>query len=254
MAQLKTTTVSGSLTATDTITATTLNGTLATSNLSGQVAITNGGTGLSNLGTAGQVLTVNSGATALTWTTPSNGVSLSAQSSETIYLTGATSASSTNLKLSTASIDSNGYLTATRVYNAVWNDYAEYRRTLSGVKAGHCVVDNDDGSLSITNNRLLPAAQIVSDTWGHIMGETENAKTPIAVAGRVLAYTYQLRENYHAGMAVCSAPGGTVDIMTREEIKEYPDCIVGYVSEIPQYEEWGSGHIKVDGRIWIRVK
>ena len=53
------------------------------------------------------------------------------------------------------------------------------------------------------------------------MGYTETCQTPLAVAGRVLAYTYQDRSNYHAGMAVCSAPNGTADIMTREEIKEY---------------------------------
>jgi len=86
------------------------------------------------------------------------------------------------------------------------------------------------------------------------MGETEYAKTPIAVAGRVLVYTYQDRNNYHAGMAVCSAPNGTVDIMTREEIKNYPDCIVGIVSEIPEYKEWGTNKVKVDNRIWIRIK
>ena len=86
------------------------------------------------------------------------------------------------------------------------------------------------------------------------MGVTETATTPIAVAGRVLVYPYQLRTNYHAGMAVCSAPNGTVDIMTRDEIRDYPDCIIGIVSEIPDYETWGSNNVKVDGRIWIKIK
>ena len=62
------------------------------------------------------------------------------------------------------------------------------------------------------------------------IGETEKAKVPVAITGRVLAYTYQQRENYHAGMAVCSAPNGMVDIMTREEIHHYPDAIIGIVS------------------------
>jgi len=55
-------------------------------------------------------------------------------------------------------------------------------------------------------------------------------------------------------MAVCSAPNGTIDIMTREEIQMYPDAIVGIVSEIPEYEEWGTGNVKVNGRIWIKVR
>ena len=144
-------------------------------------------------------------------------------------------------------------LSALRVYNAVFNDYAECRTTID-LTPGHVVVDQDDGSLACSSKRLQPGAQVISDTYGHLMGETDKAKTPIAVAGRVLVYTYQPRENYHAGMAVCSAPDGTVDIMSRVEICEYPDCIIGIVSEIPQYETWGSDNVKVDGRIWIKVK
>ena len=147
----------------------------------------------------------------------------------------------------------NGTLTATKVYNAVFNDYAEYRTTID-LTPGHVVVDQDDGSLKCTDARLLPGAQVISDTFGNSMGKTELATTPIAVAGRVLVYTYQPRENYHAGMTVCSAPNGTIDIMTREEIRDYPDCIVGIVSEIPEYEEWGSENVKVNGRIWIKVR
>lgn len=146
-----------------------------------------------------------------------------------------------------------GNLSANKVFNAVFNDYAECRTTID-LSPGHVVVDNDDGTLSCSSKRLQPGAQVISDTFGHSMGETEFAKTHIAVAGRVLAYTYQPRENYHAGMAVCSAPNGTIDIMTREEIKEYPDCIIGIVSEIPNYEYWGTDNIKVDNRIWIKVK
>ena len=142
---------------------------------------------------------------------------------------------------------------ASKVFKAVFNDYAEYRQTID-LTPGHIVIDNDDGSLSCSSQRLQPGAQVISDTFGDAMGFTEKCQTPLAVAGRVLVYTYQPRENYHAGMAVCSAPNGTVDIMTREEIREYPDCIIGIVSEIPQYETWGTDNVKVDGRIWIKVK
>lgn len=147
-----------------------------------------------------------------------------------------------------------GYFYAERVYNAVYNDYAEFRKTNNLVKPGQCVYDNDDGSLSISNKFLIPGAQIVSDTYGSCMGETDECRTPLAVAGRVLAYPYQDRKNYHAGMCVCSAPGGTVNIMSRKDIQEYPDCIIGIVSEIPNYEYWGTDNVKVDGRIWIKIK
>ena len=139
------------------------------------------------------------------------------------------------------------------IYGACWNDYAEHRECDS-LSPGTCVQEQNNGHLIKANKRLIAGASIISDTFGYAQGETEKAKTPIAVSGRVLAYTYRPREEYHAGMAVCSAPNGTIDIMTRDEIMMYPDAIVGIVSEIPNYEEWGTGKIKVNGRIWIKVR
>lgn len=147
-----------------------------------------------------------------------------------------------------------GYLYAARIYTAVWNDYGEYRQSTEN-KPGTCVQENDNGILSKTDKRLIPGAAIVSDTYGYAQGKTEKAKTPIAVSGRVLAYTYQDRKNYHAGMSVCSAPNGTIDIMTREEIQKYPDAIIGIVSEIPEYKTWGTDDkVLIDNRIWIKVR
>ena len=42
--------------------------------------------------------------------------------------------------------------------------------------------------------------------------------------------------------------------MTREEIKNYPDRIIGTVSEFPSYETWGDDNVSTAGRIWIKVK
>jgi len=42
--------------------------------------------------------------------------------------------------------------------------------------------------------------------------------------------------------------------MTDEEEEKYPSRIIGTISEIPNYDEWGAEKIKVDGRIWIRIK
>ena len=142
------------------------------------------------------------------------------------------------------------------ITGAVWNDYAEYRES-DCKEFGRVLTENGDDTLSITIDRLQPFAGISSDTWGFCQGETEKAKTPIAVAGRVLAYPYQNRDNYKPGDCVCSAPNGTVDIMTREEIMMYPDRIIGTVSCVPSYDTWGSGDrdpVQVNGRIWIKVK
>lgn len=146
-----------------------------------------------------------------------------------------------------------GYSYFSKVYGAVWNDYAEYRSTPK-VKPGQCVIETGKGDLIKSSKRLQPGANIVSDTFGFAIGETEQTKTPLAVSGRVLAYPYEDRNSYQAGDPVCSGPNGTISKMTREEVREYPERIIGTVSEIPDYEVWGTGNVKVNNRIWIKVK
>jgi hypothetical protein len=151
------------------------------------------------------------------------------------------------------------WLQGNAVTGAVWNDYAEYRQA-DTEEAGYVLYETGKDDLKKTTERLQHFAGVSSDTWGFSQGETEKAKTPIAVAGRVLVYPYQDRNNYQPGDCVCAAPGGTVDIMTREEVIQYPDRIVGTVSCVPDYEEWGGGEladrdpVKVNGRIWIKVR
>ena len=140
-----------------------------------------------------------------------------------------------------------------RVHAAVFNDYAEYRQTDSQ-EPGRCVIEIGDGNMTLSSKRLQAGANIVSDTFGFSIGETYLAQTPIAVCGRVLAYPLEDKQIYEPGDAVCSGPNGTISKMTREEIREWPDRIVGYVSEIPNYEIWGSDQVEVNGRIWIKIK
>lgn len=145
------------------------------------------------------------------------------------------------------------------VTGAVWNDYAECRQA-DTQEPGYVLSETGKDTLTKTSGRLQHFAGVSSDTWGFSQGETEKAKTHIAVAGRVLVYPYQDRKNYHPGDCVCATKGGMVDIMTREEIIKYPDRIVGIVSCVPDYEIWGGGKdadresVKVNGRIWIKVK
>lgn len=137
---------------------------------------------------------------------------------------------------------------------AAWNDYAEYRSQEEEIEPGYCVKSADNGKVSKTTEKYAACDGIVSDTFGFSIGKTDTCQTPLAVAGRVLAYYEGNREDYHAGDTVCAGPSGKVMKMTREEIKEYPDRIIGLVSEIPEYETWGEGNISVNKRIWIKIK
>ena len=166
------------------------------------------------------------------------------------YIVGMDNSNTYNKQLN---YNSSVYTEGTVLYGAAWNDYAEYR--ISDCKEpGRIICENGDDTLSLSIERLQPGANVISDTFGFAIGETKEAKTPVAVSGRVLAYPYENRNIYKPGDAVCAAPGGTVSKMTREEIREYPERIIGTVSAIPEYEIWGEKEIQVNNRIWIKIK
>lgn len=175
---------------------------------------------------------------------------ISNDTSSKIYVLGATKTGVTNVYR-----ESSVYMQSNVLYGAAWNDYAEFRQG-DTLEPGKCVVEAGDDTLTLATGRMIPGASIVSDTFGFSIGETEKCKTPIAVSGRVLAYPYESREEFkkNIGRPVCSGPNGTVSIMTDEEYREKGYCALGTISAVPDYEEWGTGNVKVNNRVWIHVK
>ena len=145
------------------------------------------------------------------------------------------------------------------IHGTVANDYAEYRKA-DTTEAGRVVRESISGVMVKTKKRMERGCKVISDTFGFAIGETDEAKTPIGVTGRLLAYPARDRKKYKLGAPVCSGPDGTVDVMSRLEAILHPECIIGTVSEIPTYEKWTVGtkktakEIDVDGRIWIYVR
>ena len=142
---------------------------------------------------------------------------------------------------------------------AAWNDYAEFRKieNKETVEPGRAVVEVGDGTLRLSTKRLERGCEIISDTFGFVIGPKDEGMIPTAATGRVLAYPYKSREEFakHIGWPVCSGPNGTVSIMTEEEEEKYPSRIIGTISEIPAYEIWHGGEdIEVNGRVWIRIR
>lgn len=131
----------------------------------------------------------------------------------------------------------------------------EYRKAIGRPSPGRVLVETESGVLKESNARLQPVAGIVSDTIGLAFNKTQDNKCPVTVAGRVLAFPFENKEGFRIGDPVCSAPNGCVSLMTREEVKCWPDRVIGIVSEIPGTFNWGPKDATfVNGRIWIRVR
>lgn len=155
-------------------------------------------------------------------------------------------------KVSKFALDGRGiYISANGVIcGTAWNDYAENRKVIGPVKPGQVVCDFEDGVV-VSDERLQPCAYVVSDTYGYTMGADEPFTVPVAISGRALVYIKD--KNPKIGDCVCADKDGFASIMTREEIVNYPDRILGVVSEIPRYEMW-QNRVPVDGRIWIKIR
>lgn len=227
--------------------------------------ISNSGVRSITTGSTAGTISVNTGGTATEVAV--YGLGSNAYSS-TAYLplaggtvTGATTFSNTTASSSTSTgavkisggLGVAGNIYAAKVYGAVWNDYAEYRAQNELIEPGYITYCDDDGKLKKTTERLQKFEGVVSDTFGFSIGETSECKTPLAISGRVLVYANP-EEHFHSGDCVCAGPDGIAYYMTREEIMEFPDRIVGIVSEVPTYDTWGSGNVAVNNRIWIKVR
>jgi len=135
---------------------------------------------------------------------------------------------------------------------AAWNDFAEYRDVYNEyLEPGTVVCECGNGVMERSVKRLQPGAAVISDTYGMIIGQDNEHSQPVAVAGRVLVNA-PLDEEFKAGDPVCAGEFGMISKMNRLEVILFPDRILGYVSEIPDYDEWNG--IKVGYRIWIKVK
>ena len=210
--------------------------------LSGYLPLT-GGTMTGNLTAPTFIGSLNGNASSAT------NVNIADDTSSKIYVLGATATGNTRIYR-----ESSVYMSGNVLYGAAWNDYAEYRRATIK-EPGRCIIEKGDDTLVQSISRLQPGASIISDTFGFAIGETDDCKTPIAVSGRVLAYPYESREEFkkNIGRPVCSGPNGTVSIMTDEEYKEKGYLAIGTISAVPDYEKWGTGNVKVNGRVWIKI-
>jgi len=79
-----------------------------------------------------------------------------------------------------------GYLYATRVYNAVWNDLAEFMPKALDAEPGMVLVQTEYGVAPCSNRGDAAVVGVYSDTFGYALGaENQENKLPVGISGRV---------------------------------------------------------------------
>lgn len=145
-----------------------------------------------------------------------------------------------------------GYLYATRVYNAVWNDIADFVNIDENTKVeyGKAYFRNVDGRVYKTRGKKDISLGIASDTYGFCGGEdSRKRQMPIAVCGWVLAHVDGV---YKAGTALIAGKDG---VLTKARFLDkvfYPEKIVATFDRVEAKKMWNG--VAVEGRFWVKVK
>jgi len=158
----------------------------------------------------------------------------------------------------TTRLNYDGHFYATKTFNNVWNDYADYQKVIGKAIPGKCYADTLKGAVLCTEYNQKSVIGIISDTYGHAVGIGEVGYAPFGISGWVLAYIEpDALKKIEPGDALTSSPNGNLTIMLRKDVKAYPDRVVAIYKKPEPAKFWGPADhskIEVKGRHWVKIK
>lgn len=147
----------------------------------------------------------------------------------------------------------NGYMYASRVYNAIYVDIADFHVLNDKLVHGKCYYDTPEGAKICTKKCQKSMIGMASDTYGFGIGAAKEGNVPIAIGGWVLAY---VDKEYEPGTVLTNDKNGSLTKMKWWQKLLYPERMVGIYHKKEKEEIWGpiDSKIKVDNRHWIKIK
>ena len=135
-------------------------------------------------------------------------------------------------------VNINGYVYATRMYNAVFNDYAECfdNKELTYTEAKNKIVELDENNntvLAKENSNMIIG--VVSDSFGHMLGGTEEeiqegSKMPIGLAGVLYVDSLDRVDIKNRGKFITSGGNGLAKVLDTPVL----GSIVGKIIDIDE--------------------
>ena len=137
-----------------------------------------------------------------------------------------------------------GTLTASRVYNAVYNDYAECFNNTNLIykEVLHRIVEIDDNEcVRLASKNSYRVIGVVSDNYGHLLGgleeDIENGhKIPVGLAGTLYVYTLDEIDTKNIGKLVCADNNGYATLADKDSEGTIVGKIIGFNKEYHQYK------------------
>lgn len=148
-----------------------------------------------------------------------------------------------------ARLNYDGYLYATKVYNAVFNDIVDFVEIDDDVEVEYGKVYTRDDKVCIASNKSEGVLGIASDTFGFGVGKRDDvSQMPIAIGGFVLAC---VDKKYKFGTQLTYTNDGVLTKASLSRKIFSPAKIIAIFDREEKEEIWNE--IEVKGRHWVRV-
>lgn len=174
-------------------------------------------------------------------------------SGDSISINGVAISKNLTTPVATTPLGVDGYFYATRIYNAVWNDIADFIEVPANttIEYGKVFTMDSEGNYGVSRE-YCPAGimGIASDTYGFGVGQKQGIKQiPIAIGGFVLAHT---DKQYAPGTPLTATVDGKLTEMKIEQKRDYPERIVATYWKPEPDAHWNG--VLVNSRHWVKVK
>ena len=148
-----------------------------------------------------------------------------------------------------------GRFVSGKVFNAVYNDIADFLELdeYVNIEYGSVYVRYKDGKVAKSvSNCQLGIIGIATDTYGYGLGikkVKEGYQLPVSVGGFVLA---RVDREYDSGTPLTSDPDGRLTYMNIEQKMMYPERLIAIYYKAEKELFWND--IEVKDRHWVKVK
>jgi len=142
---------------------------------------------------------------------------------------------------------------ASKIWNSVWNDVADFRLLGDKLTYGKCYYDTLEGAKVCISRCQLGVIGVASNTFGQALGYLGKNSVPIAISGWVLAF---VDDEYELGTPLTNDENGNLTRMTLEEKQNYPERLIAIYRNKEKFDYWGpiNKEIAVNNRHWVKVK
>ncbi len=144
---------------------------------------------------------------------------------------------------------------ASKIWGAVWNDYADFQKLNDQLIYGKAYYDTAEGAKICTQRCQMAVMGLATNTFGLSVGSGANygLEVPIAVAGWALAF---VDKEYPCGTPLTNDENGNLTEMTMQEKQNYPERMVATYKkkEYDQFFGPKETQVEVNGRHWVKVK